>query len=137
MKIKLPNDLIVIDILSILLVLAISFIPQSVVRTVLGLPFLIIFPGYVLVAVAFPRHENMDHIERFALSVGMSITCTALIGLGLNYSPWGIRMLPVLYSIFAFIMIPDFCLIEGERRMHAKPQKLISISKMQIKSGNS
>ena len=47
----------------------------------------------------------MDGIESIALSFGMSIAVTALIGLGLNYTSWGIRLEPVLYSIFAFIII--------------------------------
>jgi uncharacterized membrane protein len=47
----------------------------------------------------------MDSIERVALSFGMSIAITALIGLGLNYTPWGIRLLPVLLSISVFIIL--------------------------------
>lgn len=105
MKIKLPNDLLIIDILVFLLILSIIFIPNTVARIILGLPFLLFFPGYVLIAALFPRKEGMDGIERVALGFGMSIAVTALIGLGLNYTPWGIRLLPVLYSISAFIII--------------------------------
>jgi uncharacterized membrane protein len=47
----------------------------------------------------------MVGIERVALSFGMSIAVTALIGLWLNYTPWGIRLEPILYSISAFIII--------------------------------
>ena len=104
MKIKLPIDLLIIDILSVLLILSIIFIPAAVARVILGLPFLLFFPGYVLVAALFPRRE-LEGIERIALSFGMSIAVTALIGLGLNYTPWGIRLEPVLYSIFTFIII--------------------------------
>jgi uncharacterized membrane protein len=104
LKIKLPIDLLIIDILSVLLILSIIFIPAAVARVILGLPFLLFFPGYVLVAALFPRRE-LEGIERIALSFGMSIAVTALIGLGLNYTPWGIRLEPVLYSIFTFIII--------------------------------
>jgi uncharacterized membrane protein len=104
LKIRLPIDLLIIDILSVLLILSIIFIPATIARVVLGLPFLLFFPGYVLVAALFPNSE-MDSIERIALSFGMSIAVTALIGLGLNYTSWGIRLEPVLYSIFAFIII--------------------------------
>jgi len=123
LKIKLPNDLLIIDILVVLLILAVVLIPNTPARVVLGLPFLLFFPGYVLIAALFPRKQNatletqnselttqnsrseMDSIERVALGFGMSIAVTALIGLGLNYTPWGIRLEPVLYAIAAFIVI--------------------------------
>ncbi len=105
MKIRLPNGLLIIDILTVLLVLAIVVIPSSFLRIAFGLPFLLFFPGYVLVAALFARTGGMDGIEKIALSFGMSIAVTALIGLGLNYTPWGIRLEPVLFTISAFIFI--------------------------------
>jgi uncharacterized membrane protein len=47
----------------------------------------------------------MDVIERIALSGGMSIAVVGLIGFGLNYSAWGIKLEPVLYSITAFVFV--------------------------------
>ncbi len=105
MKIRLPNGLLIIDILTVLLVLVILFIPSSFLRIVFGLPFLLFFPGYVLVAALFVRKGGIDGIEKIALSFGISIAVTALIGLGLNYTPWGIRLEPVLFTISAFIFI--------------------------------
>ncbi|MFC1906238.1 DUF1616 domain-containing protein [Chloroflexota bacterium] len=103
MKIRLPNGLLIIDTLTVLLVLAILVIPSSFLRIAFGLPFLIFFPGYVLVAALFAHSGDMDGIEKIALSFGISIAVTALIGLGLNYTPWGIRLEPVLFAISAFI----------------------------------
>ncbi|MFC1898809.1 DUF1616 domain-containing protein [Chloroflexota bacterium] len=105
MKIRLPNGLLIIATLTLLLVLTILVIPTSFLRIVFGLPFLLFFPGYVLVTALFTRREGMDGIEKVALSFGMSIAVTALIGLGLNYTPWGIRLEPVLFAISAFIFI--------------------------------
>jgi uncharacterized membrane protein len=56
-------------------------------------------------AALFPKKEGMDGIEKIALSFGMSLAVTALIGLGLNYTPWGIRLESVLTSIVIFIII--------------------------------
>lgn len=105
MKIRLPNGLLIIDILAVLLVLSILVIPSSFLRIVFGLPFLLFFPGYVLVAALFARKGGIDGIEKIALGFGISIAVTALIGLGLNYTPWGIRLEPVLFTISAFIFI--------------------------------
>jgi len=104
-KFKILNGILIIDILSILLILSIVFIPSTAVRVILGLPFLIFFPGYVLVAALFAKREGRDIVETVALSCGMSIAVVALIGFGLNYTPWGIRLDPVLYSIAGFIIV--------------------------------
>ena len=41
----------------------------------------------------------MDGIERFALSVGLSLVLVPLIGLLLNYTPWGIRLTSIMISL--------------------------------------
>jgi uncharacterized membrane protein len=118
LKIKLLNSLLIIDILTVLLILSILLIPSTPARIALGLPFLLFFPGYTLVMALFPvKKEGMDGIERIALSFGMSIAVTALIGLGLNYTPWGIRLEPVLYSITAFILIMSVIAIIRRNRI--------------------
>lgn len=73
-------------------------------RIALGLPFILFFPGYVLIAALFTRKEDLSGIERVALSFGLSIAVVPLIGLGLNYTPWGIRLAPVLVSLIIFIV---------------------------------
>lgn len=78
------------------------------IRIILGLPFLLFFPGYTLVVALFVKKEPMDVIEKVALSCGISIAIVSLIGFGLNYTPWGIRLEPVLYSINAFIFLMSF-----------------------------
>jgi uncharacterized membrane protein len=103
LKLRISNGILIIDILSILLIVSIIFIPSTVARVILGLPFLMFFPGYTLTAVLFVKKEGMSNIEWIALSFGMSIAVTALIGFGLNYTPWGIRLESVLYSMTAFI----------------------------------
>lgn len=105
MKIKILNWLLIVDILSILLFLCIIFVPSSAARIVLGLPFFLFFPGYTLTEVLFINKEEMGGVERVALSIGMSIAITALIGFGLNYTSSGIRLDPVLYSIFCLIIV--------------------------------
>ncbi len=105
MKIKILNWLIIIDILSVLLFLSIILVPSSAIRIILGLPFLLFFPGYVLTEVLFVNKKGIDVIERVTLSIGMSIAITALIGFILNYTPLGIRLDPILYSMFLFIII--------------------------------
>ncbi len=103
MRIKGNYILYGINILTLILILIIAFLPDNVLRIILGLPVVLFFPGYTLLSALFPRRGGLDGIERFALSFGMSIAVVPLIGLGLNFTPWGIRLYPILISLFTFI----------------------------------
>ena len=46
--------------------------------------------------------DDLDGIERIALSFGLSIAITPLLGLALNYTPFGIRLLPILIVLSVF-----------------------------------
>jgi len=74
-------------------------------RIGLGLPFVIFFPGYTLLSALFPKRDDLSGIERVALSFGLSIAVVPLIGLILNYTPWGIKLYPILTSITLFIIV--------------------------------
>ena len=105
MKAILRNDLIPVNLLSILLILIITFFPSNVLRIILGLPFIFFSPGYITVAFLFPKKNSLSIIERIALSIGLSIVIVTLIGFGLSYSPWGIDLYPVLVSITIFTIV--------------------------------
>ena len=99
-------DLLAVAGLSLLLVALVLVVPSAKpLRIILGLPFVLFFPGYALMAALFPRREDLDSIERIALSLGLSIAVVPLIGLALNYSPWGIRLDPILAFITLFILL--------------------------------
>ncbi len=83
----------------------VPFLSESPVRTVLGLPMVLFLPGYALIAALFPGKDDLDGIERIALSFGLSIAVVPLIGLGLNYTPWGIRLVPILVFLTNFTVI--------------------------------
>jgi len=74
-------------------------------RIGLGLPFVIFFPGYTLLSALFPKRDDLSGIERVALSFGLSIAVVPLIGLILNYTPWGIKLYPILTSVTLFIIV--------------------------------
>jgi uncharacterized membrane protein len=59
-----------------------------------------------VLAALFPAKSDLEGIERICLSFGLSIATVPLIGLGLNYTSWGIRLLPILISlsVFTFLM---------------------------------
>jgi len=87
---------------------------QTFIRTILGILLVLFIPGYSLIAALFPKWGDLDGIERAALSFGLSIAVTPLIGLALNYTPWGIRLDPILISLTLFTLA--MCLIAFLRR---------------------
>jgi uncharacterized membrane protein len=100
------KDLQIVAILIILTVVFVLLPPlnTSPVRIILGIPMVLFFPGYALIAALFPRINDLDGIERLALSFGLSIAVVPLIGLGLNFTPFGIRLVPILVSLFIFTL---------------------------------
>lgn len=50
------------------------------------------------------QDRGIDGIERVALSFGLSIAVVPLIGLLLNFTPWGIRLLPILVGVSGFTL---------------------------------
>ena len=119
-------DLFVIISFSILLILIIYFFPESVWRKVIGLPFILFFPGYSLISSLFPERRDLDVVERIALSFGLSIAITPLIGLALNYTPFGIRLTPILISLASFNIV--FSLLAIYRRTGARDPFIPKIS---------
>ncbi|MCK4498636.1 DUF1616 domain-containing protein, partial [Candidatus Bathyarchaeota archaeon] len=78
--------------------------PWVIIRYVAGTAFVLWFPGYSFMKALFPRRhgaKDIDSLERVALSIGMSLALVPIVGLLLNYTPWGIRLTPVTLSLLA------------------------------------
>jgi len=118
-------DLIIIIIANLALVPMVVF-TTGVLRIALGLPFLLFFPGYTLIAALFPKKQSLGGIERIALSFGLSIAVVPLMGLILNYTPWGIRLYPILISITTFILA--MCGLAWHRRRSLAESERFSVS---------
>jgi len=100
-------DLVLIGFFTVLSVLFIlsPFLSGTVARTVLGLFLVLFLPGYSLIAALFPKQGDLDGVERLALSFGLSIAVTPLIGLTLNYTSYGIRLEPILLSLSSLTIL--------------------------------
>jgi len=82
--------------------------PWVFIRYILGSIFVLWLPGYTFIKAFFPKsptpkasEKNLDTIERIALSIGMSLALVPIVGLLLNYTPWGIRLTPIVLSLLA------------------------------------
>ena len=90
-------------ILITLMATAIYLLPQNppyiYLRYVLGSLFILYLPGHTLIETLYPKEEDLEPLERLALSIGLSLALVPLVGLILNYTPWGIRLTPVFTAL--------------------------------------
>jgi len=84
---------------TIMLVFYVNRPPLIYFRYVLGSLYVLYIPGATLIEALYPRGEELSPLERLALSIGLSLALVPLVGLILNYTPWGIRLEPVTISL--------------------------------------
>jgi uncharacterized membrane protein len=104
---KFPSDLLFVAGLVILtdIFVLIPALSESLIRTALCLPLVLFLPGYALIAMLFPEKTGLEGLERLALSIGLSVAVVPLIGLGLNFTSWGIKEVPLLISLSIFTLL--------------------------------
>ena len=128
---ELPADLSAMVVLVVLTNIAVfaPVIRDTPLRIPIGLVFVLFVPGYAFIAALFPEEgesptegedgdreteeselaassrSGIDGIERVALSFGLSIAIVPLIGLVLNFTPWGIRLTPIMLGVSGFTLL--------------------------------
>ncbi|MBI5458350.1 DUF1616 domain-containing protein [Methanobacterium sp.] len=130
-KLVLPKNLITFILLSILMIITVLVPPLN--KTSLwmlpGSLFICFIPGYLLLAVMFPKNDDLELVERFALGCGSSLILTSLIGLAFNYTPWSIRLELILIVLAVFSLI--FCLITFIRTKKLPLERRLRIRKLE------
>ena len=87
-----------ITLASLAVVMLVKGGPLMPIRYLLGAVSVLFMPGYSIVEALYPRGDELAPLERLALSIGLSLAVVPLVGLILNYTPWGIRLVPVVVS---------------------------------------
>ena len=87
-----------ITLASLIVVMLVKGGPLIPIRYLLGAVSVLFMPGYSMVEALYPRGDELAPLERLALSIGLSLAVVPLIGLMLNYTPWGIKLIPVVAS---------------------------------------
>jgi uncharacterized membrane protein len=90
---------------SILGFLLIFLNTDEIPRIIISIPLIIYIPGYVMIYALFPNN-SIRKMERIILNAVASLVIVSLIGLILNFTTWGIRLLPILSCLEIFI----FCI---------------------------
>jgi len=96
------------------------------VGNLLAILLVLFVPGYVLIAVLFPKRQDIDWIERIVLSFGMSVVVVPLLGLLLNFTPWGIHLASIVVTITLFTL--GLSSAAYHRRMQLLPAQRLSLT---------
>lgn len=118
MKVNFKKECILLTCFSVFS-LAIVFI-NSYLKIIIGIPYILFIPGYLLTIVLFPKKNHLEGMTRAALSVGLSIITVPLIGLLLTFFSFGIRLLPVMSALTIFNVS---LIIAGYFRRRLLPEK--------------
>lgn len=97
---------------------------DGALRVLAGVPFVLVWPGYLLSVALYPQAfsrtevskgedsetteqagQGLDPLERAALSVGLSLALVPLAALVLNFTPLGVRAVPVTLTIGVFNLV--------------------------------
>lgn len=100
-------DLVAVIILIGLCILFVLVEPFN--KTLLRIPFslliLLFLPGYALIAAMFPKKYEISAIERFTLSIGLSIAITVFDGFAISVTPYLFRPVPLILTLSAITLL--------------------------------
>lgn len=68
-------------------------------RYIFGSLLVLFLPGYSLLGFIYSKKEDLDYLTRTSLSFVMSLAISTLVGLTLNFTPFGITLFPVALSL--------------------------------------
>jgi len=88
------------------------------IRYVMGTLFVLFLPGYSFMKVLFPG-KKLNDVEGVTMSMGMSLAIVPIVGLLLNYTPLGIRIVPVTSCLFILTILLSTVAIIRESRVDA------------------
>ena len=85
-------------------VVLVTGLPVPFVRVTVGLLTGLLVPGYVLSVALFP-HRRLDGLDRFALTLGLSVASVPMVALALDYTPGGITSDSLGVGLLTFISL--------------------------------
>ena len=122
MKVSRDSDILLCLFVIISVTLIILYLPSlSLLRVLLGLPFILLLPGYTLLSAVYVRNSPIDLVERLVLSFSLSLAIIPLVGVALNLTPWGLRPESFLLALDCFVILT--CSMSFFRRRRLSPQE--------------
>jgi uncharacterized membrane protein len=109
---------------------------EGIVRIILGVIFLLIFPGYTILTAIFPAKNKITGLERTVLTPLLSFALVSLAGLALNYTPWGITLTTVYIAMTIIIVICSAITLVRRARLPESERFSLAVRFKMPKRGN-
>ena len=84
-------------------------------RYILGIVYVLFLPGYVTIEALYHNKKELSPLEKLTISIGISLAITSLVGLALNYTPWGISPNQFVMAMTFYVIAMAFL---ASRRMY-------------------
>lgn len=84
----------------------------------------VLVPGYLLIAALYPADKEIGWLVRLFLSFVLSLAVVPLLALALNFSPFGISLVPLVVTVLAFSLGIGW--VAYRRRMRLPIQRRLS-----------
>ena len=78
--------------------------PLSYIRYIFAFILVAFLPGYCLTETLFPKEQTLDIIERITFSIGLSFAITAIVGLILSFTLFGLTLKTSLPSLGSLVI---------------------------------
>lgn len=93
---------------SLLSVFSVFFLPTDIsnlnyVRYVFGSVYVLFLPGYCIYKIIY-LGEEVSTTKLILFSIGISVSLISILGLIMNYSPWGLHQAPLVIIEFLLIL---------------------------------
>jgi hypothetical protein len=107
----------------LLLLLVLVAVEPSAVRTIVAVLMVLFVPGFALTFILFERGD-LGTPERILLSVALSVAITALIGLLLNWTPWGLQPTTLWTALLLGLALEVAVIVFTRRRKRVEAARL-------------
>lgn len=83
----------------------IPFISDTFLINIITMPVLLFIPGYAMTVALYPKKDSLESVERIALSFGLSIAATSLLGIILNVTPGKLNSLIIALCLYTVVFV--------------------------------
>lgn len=114
-----PLDIVLVWLITVLCAIFV-LTPQlesTVLKSIFGFLLILFISGYTLVAFIYPKKDSLEGIDRFALSFGLSLAITSLIGLVL-YTQFGTQINSIFIVVSILTLILSFLTYIRRWKLH-------------------
>jgi uncharacterized membrane protein len=94
---------------------------------------MLVIPGYLLVTALFPGREDLHVAERIGLTFGLSFVIVAFVGLGLNYTPFGITSNSFLFSFAGLSIVVGLIALHRRSRLAAADRFVLNAQDFRVR----